>query len=210
MEPHDSDACEGLRDRKKRQTRDRIHRAALTLALEQGPDQVTVEAIAAEADISPRTFFNYFPAKEDALTGSDSDRVARAGELVRARPADESLREALRAVMLEGLLRLEQDQDVWRMRTDLAARWPELVGRLAGTNARLERALVEGAYARTGADPATDIRPAVEAHLAMAMTRAALDQHRAVGITGSIVERLDAAYAALGETDHQQPPGGPA
>lgn len=193
-----SDACEGLRDRKKRETRARIHRAALALALEHGPDRVTVEEIAVAADISPRTFFNYFPAKEDALAGTDPDRVAGAAEALQARPADETLREALRALMLDGLLQLEQDRDVWRMRTALAARWPELVGRLAGTNARLERALVEAAYERAGTDPATDIGPSMEAHLAMAATRAALDQHRAVGITGSIAERLDAAYAALG------------
>lgn len=197
----DPEACEGLRDRKKRETRARIHSAALSLALERGPDEVTVEEIAAAADISPRTFFNYFPAKEDALTGTDPERVAHVADLLLARPLEESLRAALRGVVLEGLLQLEQDREVWRMRTALAARWPELVGRLAGTNARLERALVEAAYQRAGTDPATDIGPSMEAHLAMAATRAALDQHRAVGITGSIAERLDAAYAALDRTD---------
>lgn len=60
---------EGLRARKQRQTRDAIHRAAVDLALELGPDGATVAEISARVDISPRTFFNYYPTKEDAIVG---------------------------------------------------------------------------------------------------------------------------------------------
>lgn len=59
----------GLRERKRRATRLAIQRAALDLATRHGVDGVTVEAISAAADISPRTFFNYFPSKEQALLG---------------------------------------------------------------------------------------------------------------------------------------------
>jgi AcrR family transcriptional regulator len=59
----------GLRDRKRAQTRRRIADAARSLALEAGIDHATVDAIAAKADISPRTFFNYFDSKEDAILG---------------------------------------------------------------------------------------------------------------------------------------------
>lgn len=61
--------AEGLRARKQRQTRDAIHRAAVELALENGPEGATVVAISARVDISPRTFFNYYPTKEDAIVG---------------------------------------------------------------------------------------------------------------------------------------------
>lgn len=58
-----------LRERRKAQTWTALHEAAASLALERGLDQATVEAIADSAGVSPRTFFNYFRAKEDAVLG---------------------------------------------------------------------------------------------------------------------------------------------
>ena len=56
-----------LRARRRRQTTWDIHDAALRLAREQGFDNVTIEQISAEAGVSQRTFFNYFPTKESAV-----------------------------------------------------------------------------------------------------------------------------------------------
>ncbi|GGK97163.1 AcrR family transcriptional regulator [Curtobacterium luteum] len=71
-----------LRERKKQQTRQAIHDAALGRVLEHGLDGVTVEQICADADVSPRTFFNYFTSKAHAALGLDTvvtpDRVAEA------------------------------------------------------------------------------------------------------------------------------------
>ncbi|GAA2090307.1 TetR/AcrR family transcriptional regulator [Aeromicrobium tamlense] len=60
---------------RQRQTWTAIHHAAATAALEHGPDAVTVAQIAATAGISPRTFFNYFESKEDAIVGVRPARV---------------------------------------------------------------------------------------------------------------------------------------
>src|ERR1700691_2687560 len=56
-----------LRARRRRQTTADIHDAALRLARQEGFDNVTIEQISAEAGVSQRTFFNYFPTKESAV-----------------------------------------------------------------------------------------------------------------------------------------------
>ncbi|OBG71714.1 TetR family transcriptional regulator [Mycobacterium sp. E2462] len=63
----------GLRERRRRQTSADIRDAAVRLTLERGFDKVTVDEICAEAGISTRTFFNYFPNKESALAYGPSD-----------------------------------------------------------------------------------------------------------------------------------------
>ncbi|QCR43953.1 TetR family transcriptional regulator [Curtobacterium sp. SGAir0471] len=65
------EAAPGLRERKRRATRLAIQQAALRIALDSGWSAVTVDEVARRADVSPRTFFNYFPSKEQALLGDD-------------------------------------------------------------------------------------------------------------------------------------------
>jgi len=88
----------GLRDRKKARTRNALSAAALILALERGLDDVTADEIAAAADVSPRTFHNYFASKDEALAAGWrsllEDYVAR----LAARPADEPILASLEIV----------------------------------------------------------------------------------------------------------------
>jgi AcrR family transcriptional regulator len=63
----------GLRERLRRQTSADIRGAAVRLVRERGFDKLTIEAICAEAGISVRTFFNYFPNKESAIAYGPSD-----------------------------------------------------------------------------------------------------------------------------------------
>jgi AcrR family transcriptional regulator len=76
----------GLRERKKAATRLALHEAALRLAVRDGLDRVTVEAIADAANVSRRTFSNYFSGKEEAIYHGDAVRLQRILELVREQP----------------------------------------------------------------------------------------------------------------------------
>ena len=92
---------EGLRERKKLATRQALGAAAMRLAVERGLENVLVEDIAAAADVSPRTFNNYFASKYEAICALALDRSFRIGEALRERPAGESLWDAVRNAVLD-------------------------------------------------------------------------------------------------------------
>ena len=84
------EAAEGLRERKKREVRERISDAARQLFLERGFEATTVEQIARSADVAQATFFNYFPSKSAVLGEMTGEVFERIEELVNeqlARPA---------------------------------------------------------------------------------------------------------------------------
>jgi AcrR family transcriptional regulator len=83
------DEIAGLRERKKVATRRALHEAAVRLASTHGLERVTVEAIADAAEVSRRTFSNYFSSKEEALFYGEAERVRRLLRLVSERPPDE-------------------------------------------------------------------------------------------------------------------------
>ncbi len=115
--PPAMEAPVSLRERKKLATRRLLRRAALDLVAERGLTNVTVEDIAEAADVSPRTFFNYFPSKEAALFGGDPDRAAE-------------LRDARRDARHQASRRSTRCAWCWR-RTP--RRWPMSSARSAAT-----------------------------------------------------------------------------
>ncbi|GAA2409015.1 TetR/AcrR family transcriptional regulator [Actinomadura vinacea] len=79
--------AEGLRERKKRQTRRRIGEVATGLFVERGFAEVTIAEIAAAAEVSVNTVYNYFEAKEDLVLPPDQASALRLAEIARNRPA---------------------------------------------------------------------------------------------------------------------------
>lgn len=90
IETYDTEPKEGLRERKRRQTRQRIQQAGLRLFLERGFEETTLDAIAEAADIARRTFFHYFEGKEDILSSLQDDAEAVLTRSIQAAPADAS------------------------------------------------------------------------------------------------------------------------
>src|SRR5258706_14133677 len=91
----------GLRQRKKERVREQLTDAALRLLIERGFDQTTVEAIVEEVEVSPRTFFRYFAAKEDVLLASAEKLGVDLRAALAERPADEAPMASLRRVLTE-------------------------------------------------------------------------------------------------------------
>jgi AcrR family transcriptional regulator len=98
---------EGLRERKKARTREDIAAAAMTLFSERGFDAVTVAEIARAAEVSEKTVFNYFPAKEDLVRHRGAERMAELVDAVRARPPGESLLQPFRRMTADFLDEVE-------------------------------------------------------------------------------------------------------
>src|SRR5215470_8582946 len=94
-------ASRGLRQRKKERVREELTDAALRLFTVRGFDRTTVEAIVEQVGVSPRTFFRYFPAKEDVLTASAERLGTDLRAALAARPGDEPPIASLRRVLTE-------------------------------------------------------------------------------------------------------------
>ncbi len=91
----------GLRERKKARTRESIREHAFRLFREQGYGATTVEQIAEAAEVSPSTFFRYFPNKEDVALTDDLDPLLL--ESFRAQPPELGQLAAIRAAIREVL-----------------------------------------------------------------------------------------------------------
>jgi AcrR family transcriptional regulator len=138
----------GLRERKKAATRQALHEAAVRLAIEHGAERITVESIADAANVSRRTFSNYFASKDEALLHGDHVRMRLLIDLVRGRPASESPWTALTGAAEELHRRLGDLDPQWIAQTKLVRTHPSLLAQQVSTFAALERELEAEVAAR--------------------------------------------------------------
>ncbi|MEO3855974.1 TetR/AcrR family transcriptional regulator [Acrocarpospora sp. B8E8] len=153
----------GLREQKKLQTRHAIHEAALALFLERGFDAVSVAEVAAAAQVSKMTVFNYFPTKEDLVLAPMEEQMnADAAEILGERRPGESIVAASRRAFLERLERRSPDTglDDGQMLQDLlylVRNTPSLMSRLYMIQVFAEERLAQLLEAEAPGDPRAPI-----------------------------------------------------
>ena len=150
----DADRPVGLRERKKAKTRAAIREHALRLFREHGYGGTPVEQIAEAAEVSPATFYRYFPTKEDVVLQDDFDVLTM--DAFEAQPRALSPIAAVRAALAETLASLTPEElDRFRESTELTLAIPEVRARALDEFSRTIQAMAE-ALARRAGRPADD------------------------------------------------------
>ncbi|MBY8881511.1 acyl-CoA-like ligand-binding transcription factor [Actinacidiphila acidipaludis] len=168
----------GLRERKKRQTRVALSQAAIRLCVMHGWAAVTVEQIAAEADVSVRTFRNYFGSKAEAIAAAHLERMLSVADDLLARPAGEPLWDALLHAVLGQFSpspESSSQSDRWRAGVRLMLAEPALAGEIVRTNAAAQHELARAVARRTGTDAERDVYPKLVAAVVATGTGVAVE-----------------------------------
>ena len=193
-----------LRERKKQATRRLLRRVALDLIADRGFANVTVEDIAEAADVSPRTFFNYFPSKEAALFGSDPARGNELRERIVRESPGEPVLDVLRTVMINGaatvvedLRELGGDPADWLRRMRVIKADPNLRAAHAAQMANFERTITEALAQRLGTDPDRDPYPGLLCAVATGVFRNSMASWAGSGGTVPLERFVDLSFRAL-------------
>lgn len=184
----------GLRERKKAKTRAAIQRHALRLFREQGYDATTVEQIADAAEISPSTFFRYFPTKEDVVLYDAFDPVLFA--TFAAQPAEvrpiQAIRRSVHTVF--GRLTAEEMREQWE-RAVLVFSVPELRMRMLDATVTVSQQLAVLVAKRMGRRPdEIAVQAFVGAVVGALVAVMVVDTVRSME---DYLERMDASLACL-------------
>ena len=193
---------DGLRERKKARTRAAIREHALRLFREQGYLVTTVEQIAAAAEISPATFFRYFPTKEDVVLQDDFDLVTIGA--LDAQPPELGPVAAFRAAARQSLAAMtEEDRERFRETSRLTAEVPEIRARSIDEFIRTLDAIAAALARRLGrTEDDFTVRTLAGAIIGVIMSasHALLDASAQAGRHDDVLEifgRIDAALAQL-------------
>ena len=178
----------GLRERKKERTRREIAEAARTLFGERGFDAVTVAEVAAAAEVSEATVFNYFPTKEDLFYSGLEAFEEMLLDAVRERPSGDSALAAFSRFITEprGLLAATEPEAIERLAatTQVIEESPALLAREQRILAGFTDSLAELLREESGAGP-EDVEPWVAANAMLGVHRALLGYARRQVLEGT-------------------------
>jgi AcrR family transcriptional regulator len=179
-----------LRERKKLRTRQTISDAATALFAERGFEAVTVDDVAAAAEVSKKTVFNYFGCKEDLLFDEAEAAKARLVAAVRDRDDGESVLDGARRNALAAIERMCSGEDPWiEKMARLVAASPSLQAREAEIFDTIAHGLAEMVREEMGADEG-DCRPYITAQAIMAVQRSVVQSARVRVLRGQTGKSL--------------------
>ncbi|MCU1351422.1 MAG: TetR family transcriptional regulator [Acidimicrobiales bacterium] len=198
-----TNALEGLRARKKERTRTDLTEAGLRLFAERGFDGVTVEDIAAAVDVSTRTFYRYFPSKEDLLLGDFDELLDTLRRAFLAQPPDLPVMAAVRGALLELSQTYEGLATESLRKARIVDATPSLRVRQAERQSAWDQILGPLVAARIGDEGEPSLRAQIIAGCALSAMRVAFARWRVDGgqarFTDLLAEALDLLGSSFGE-----------
>lgn len=188
----------GLRERKRLERHRAIEAAALDLFETKGFDATTIEDIARAADIAPRTFFSYFPTKEDVVLADYANRLDRIIEELSQRPATEAPWPALQAAFAAVAVDYQSQRSELIRRFTIMIHAPSVYARSLQLQAGWEDTLSEVIAVRSAADP-EDPLPRLLAAAGLAAMRASLRHWLDTGHKDALPQVVGEAFTRLAQ-----------
>jgi AcrR family transcriptional regulator len=189
----------GLRERKKLRTEADLRAATLRLAVDRGFDQITIDDIAAEAEVSKTTFYRYFDSKEDALLGNQAEKTSRLAEALAERPDSEPLLTAVRNAVMGFVNSYEHDRETSLATGRVIRATPSLAARNLEHQALWEATLAAFVAGRLDDDSDAELRSRVVAAIVVATLRSTIDHWRDTDGRDHLPDLLDASLTMLAE-----------
>ena len=188
--------------RRRATSREELEQAAFALFVAQGFEATTVDEIAAAAGIGRRTFFRYFPSKNDVPWGAFEDELERMRVRLKACPPEVPLMDAIRLALIDFNRVAPAQVPLHRRRMELILRVPTLLAHSTLRFAAWRAVVAEFVAERTGCRP-DDLAPQAIAHAVLGVSVAAyehwLDDPRSdlCTLLDDAMRQLGAAFGAV-------------
>jgi AcrR family transcriptional regulator len=192
-----------LRDLNKARVRQRIVESAIALVTEHGLDDVTADAIAADANVGRATFFRYFESKETAvIAGFLEQRLTALVTVLDAAPRDLAPMDAVIWTFRELAERFDQQLKLVRLHSRLIGSSALLRARTLEFYSRYEQAIAGAVAPRFGSLPPGDLRPRLLAAAVLAVVQVSVEHWAASknkvdlgDLLSTALQHLDSGFA---------------